>query len=278
MTRGKETGNLILTAAVFIIMEVAALVLLSRSATLQNIWLNRFSHRVMAMNWRAEENIRGHFRLREQNEQLAAENFALREELRRYQAMDRLEEEQEHLAATKGRFTYIPATVVKMSRNNLHNYIILNKGSEDGVRPYSGIISEQGVVGVVQAVGKRYSYGLTLMNSFLSVSARIGRNGLVAPLVWDGVSTHRAYLKGIPPHVEIPEGETVYTSGFSFVFPPDIPIAVTQGVSREDGATNSIAVRLLQDFSSLRYVTIAQNPSRAQIAELEQRQEKEEES
>lgn len=65
-------------------------------------------------------------------------------DLRRYQALDRQEEEQEHLAATKGRFTYIPATVVKMSRNNLHNYIILNKGSEDGVRPYSGIISEQG--------------------------------------------------------------------------------------------------------------------------------------
>lgn len=273
MTRGKETGNLILTAAVFIVMEVAALVLLSRSATLQNIWLNRFSHRVMAMNWRAGESVRGHFLLREQNEQLSAENFALREELRRYQAEERLEEERAHQAGSKGRFTYIPATVVKMSRNNLHNYIILNKGSEDGVHPYSGIISEQGVVGVVQAVGKRYSYGLTLMNSFLSVSARVGKNGLVAPLVWDGVSTHRGYLKGIPPHMEIPEGETVYTSGFSFVFPPDIPIAVTQGVSREDGATNSVAVELLQDFSSLRYVTIAQNPSRAQITELEQEEE-----
>lgn len=275
MTRGKETGTLIITAAVFILMEVAALVLLSRSSTLQNIWLNRFSHRIMAMNWQTGENVRGHFLLREQNEQLAAENDALREELRRYQDLNRLEEEQGHKAGDKGRFVYIPATVVKMSRNSLHNYIILNKGAEDGVHPHSGIISEQGVVGVVQAVGKRYSYGLTLMNSFLSVSARVGKNGLVAPLVWDGVSTHKGYLKGIPPHMEIPEGETVYTSGFSFVFPPDIPIAVTQGVAREDGATYSVSVNLLQDFSSLRYVTIVENPSRAEIEALEEEREEE---
>lgn len=273
MTRSKETGTLILTAAVFILVEIAALMLLSRSATLQNIWINRFSHRIMAMNWRTGENVRGHFKLREQNEQLAAENFALREALRRYQEQDRLDEEQAHLAAPSGRFQYIPATIVKMSRNSLHNYIILDKGSEDGVHPHSGIISEQGVVGVVQAVGRRYSYGLTLMNSFLSVSARVGKDGLVAPLVWDGVSTHRGYLKGVPPHRDIPEGETVYTSGFSFVFPPDIPIAVTRGVAREDGATNSVAVELLQDFSSLRYVTIVENPSRAQIAELEEEKE-----
>ena len=262
-----------LTAAVFILVEIAALVLLSRSTTLQNIWINRFSHRILAMNWRAGENVRGHFLLREQNEQLAAENFALREALRVYQEQDRLAEEQAHIRRAKGRFNYIPAAIVKMSRNSLHNYIILDKGSDDGVHPHSGIISEMGVVGVVQAVGRRYSYGLTLMNSFLSVSARVGRDGLVAPLVWDGVSTHRGYLKGVPPHMEIPEGETVYTSGFSFVFPPDVPIAVTQGVSREDGATNSVAVELLQDFASLRYVTIVENPSRAEIAELETKEE-----
>ena len=51
MPRSKETGTLIFTAAVFIVMEVAALALLSHSATLQNIWLNRFSHRIMALNW-----------------------------------------------------------------------------------------------------------------------------------------------------------------------------------------------------------------------------------
>jgi len=275
MDKGKEAGTLILTAAVFILMEVAALMLLSRSSTLQNIWLNRFSHRIMALNWSTAESIRGHFSLREENEQLARDNFLLREELRRYREQDRLLEEEENGVNGKGLFKYIPATIVKMSRNSLHNYIIIDKGSDDGVHPHSGIISGNGVVGVVQAVGKRYSYGLTLMNSFLSVSARVGRDGLVAPLVWDGVSTGRGYLKGIPPHMEIPQGDTVYTSGFSFVFPPDIPIAVTRGISEVDGATNAVSVTLLQDFSSLRYVTIVENPSRAEIAELEKEREEE---
>lgn len=273
MDRGGETRNNIISAAVFILLEIAAVVMLSRSATLQNIWINRLSHSFLAFNWRIGESVRSHFSLVEQNEMLAAENFRLTQELRGYREQARLDEERGHIRDGRGLFVYIPATIVKMSRNTLHNYIILNKGAEDGVHPHSGIISEKGVVGVILAVGRRYSYGLTLMNSNLSVSARVGRTGLVAPLVWDGVSTGQAMLRDIPPHVEITPGDTVITSGFSFVFPPDIPIAVTRSVSDIDGATNAVAVDLLQDFSSLRYVTIVENPSRVEISELEEEKE-----
>ena len=124
-------------------------------------------------------------------------------------------------------YRYTPATVVKMSRNRVHNYIILNKGSEDGIRPQSGIISDLGVVGIVEAVDRHYSYGLTLMNPEMSVGTRIGRTDIVAPLSWDGHSTGRAIVRDLPPHYAIEPGDTVRTSGYSTIFPPGIPIGVT---------------------------------------------------
>jgi len=50
-----------LTAAIFILMEVAAVILLSRTSNLQNIWINRATHRVLATLWGSGESIRNYF-------------------------------------------------------------------------------------------------------------------------------------------------------------------------------------------------------------------------
>lgn len=255
-------------------MEFAGGALLSRSSTLQDIWFNRMSHRVMGALWGGTETIRNHFNLQKQNDQLREENFRLSEELRALKdAGEMLTEEAELVKGSGSRFTYIPATVVKLSKNSSHNYIILNKGRADGIKPNSGIISSLGVVGVVSAVDEHFSYGLTLMNSKISVSARVGRTGIVAPLVWDGVHTDRAYLSDLPLHYEIPEKDTVRTSGFSSIFPPDIPIGVTGLSNMMNGSTNRTEVFLFQNFSALRYVTVVNNPVRDEITSLEKKDE-----
>ena len=158
---GQKTPFL-LSAATFLLLEVAALVLLHSSSTVQNIWINRASHRTKAFLWGGGEALRNQFRLDDLNQELQAENARLQERLRAYELRDAAQEEQEYVApgVNPAVYHYIPATVVKMSRNQVHNYIILNKGSEDGIRPQSGIISDRGVVGIVEAVSQHYSYAL----------------------------------------------------------------------------------------------------------------------
>lgn len=274
MSPGRGNTYPVIVLAIFIALEFAGGSLLSRSSTLQDIWFNRMSHRVMGALWGGTETIRNHFNLQKQNDQLREENFRLSEELRALKdAGEMLTEEAELVKGSGSRFTYIPATVVKLSKNSSHNYIILNKGRADGVKPNSGIISSLGVVGVVSAVDEHFSYGLTLMNSKISVSARVGRTGIVAPLVWDGVHTDRAYLSDLPLHYEIPEKDTVRTSGFSSIFPPDIPIGVTGLSNMMNGSTNRTEVFLFQNFSALRYVTVVNNPVRDEITSLEKKDE-----
>ena len=267
---GQKTSSFLVSAATFLLLEVAALVLLHSRSTSQNIWINRASHRIMAFLWGGGEALRNQFRMDEFNAELQAENARLQERLRAYELRDQAQEELDHVAAEESPvYHYIPATVVKMSRNRVHNYIILNKGSEDGVRPHSGIISSRGVVGIVEAVDKHYAYGLTLMNPEMSVGARLDGSEQVGPLSWDGTSTRRALLRNLSPHYATNPGDTVRTSGFSIFFPPDIPIGVTGDSRLVDGSTREVEVFLLQDFSTLRYVTVVDNLARAEITALE---------
>ena len=267
---GQKPSSFLVSAATFILLEVAALALLHSGSTLQNIWINRVSHRTMAFLWGSGETIRSQFQMDELNQELQAENARLQERLRAYERMEVEQEELDRMAARESEaYRYTPATVVKMSRNRTHNYIILNKGSEDGVHPQSGIISDLGVVGVVEAVDRHFSYGLTLMNPDMSIGGRLGNSQLVAPLSWNGRSSGRAIMRDLPPHIDVAPGDTVRTSGFSTIFPPDIPIGITGGSRIVDGSTRQVDVDLFQDFSKLRYVTIVENLDRTVITALE---------
>ena len=255
MAGNRNIFQKVLNAAIFILMEVAALNMIDHNAALQNIWLTRGAHRVMGALWGTSESIRYYFSLKKQNEALAQENFDLRQAL--------LRSGKDPLAAPRdssaGSFSYIPAEISVISRNKQHNYMIIDKGYEDGVQPNSGIITGKGVVGIIDAVEKHHSYALTFRNTDVSISARLGTEGAVGPLVWDGVSSSGAILKEIPLQFKYEPGDTVYTSGYSSIFPSDIPLGVAGESRIINGATNEIKVRLLQDFSALRFVTVVHN-------------------
>jgi len=270
MAKGRSVYAGIITAAIFILLEFAALSMLHSSSTLQNIWINRFSHNVMARNWGAVERIRGFFSLREQNEILAGRNYELFKEVQHYKELERSLKAMAKLdsAGLAPRFNYIPAEITAMGTNSRHNYIIIDKGSIAGVHEGDCIVTPNGVVGLVYSVDKHYSYGLSLMNERVSVSARIGREGLVAPLLWDGKRSDHVILRDIPLHLDIPAGDTVWTSGISKIYPPDIPLGVTEGVRLVDGAIGVVDVKLFTDLASLRYVIVASNPDRETIEEM----------
>ena len=280
MAKERKIGIQIISAAIFIILEIAAFGMLKRSGELQDIWISRASHRTIATLWGWSDRVSHYFSLNKENENLSEEVFRLAEELRAYKDKEATQS-NEAFADSLGvqnpsDFSYIPASIVKISRNKQHNYFILNKGSEDGVTPQSGVITSKGVVGIIDAVDKHYSYGLTLMNTGVSISARIGDEGAIGPLGWNGLGSDQAVLKEIPLQYKFAPGDTVWTSGFSSLFPADIPLGVTGDSKIVNGAVNEINVTLFQSASILRFVTIAVNNGRDEILYLESLEEGEE--
>lgn len=254
---GKRNSTLI-NAVIFIVLEFAAIFMLYSTRSLQNIWINKATHRVLGLIWQGGENIKSYFGLREKNRALSEENIRLSEALRRLQGQKSALTGAVADTLT-GHYKYTPATIVKMSRNSQHNYIILNKGRADGISPKSGIVAANGVVGIVEAVDERFCYGITLQNVLVSVSARIGHYGAVSPLEWSGRRSNLAVLKDIPMHIEVAKGDTVWTSGFSGIFPPDIPLGLTGKSKTVDGSVKEVEVELFLDFNALRYVAIVDN-------------------
>lgn len=259
----------LLCLAVFILLEAASLHLLSRNAQLQRLWIARGAHWVMAHSWGATQSVRSYFSLSSANKQLAQENFLLREELERSREQLRKVWTDSLQTPQHAGFNMIPAEVVKISRNKQHNYIILNRGFEDGIQEKSGIITSSGVVGIVDAVSEHHAYAFSFQNSDISISARLGREGGSGLLVWDGIRSNGALLKEMPLQARYHSGDTVFTSGHSLLFPPDIPLGIAGEAKVVNGTTNEIAVTLFQDFSAIRYVTVVHNNSLEEIEQFE---------
>lgn len=273
MPRRAKTSSAIVSAAIFIILEVAALAMLHSSAVLQDIWLNRASHRVTGWLWGTGNRIASYFQLSSRNKMLEEENAVLAEELRKYRSVDKGEQYLAKVRSYDDGFDYIFARIVKMGTNSQRNYIIIDKGYLDGVTTDCGIVTGEGVVGVVDATDAHLSYGRTLMNPSMHVSVRVGRDGVAGPLAWDGRGSKGAVLSGIPLGYSAAPGDTVWTSGYSAIFPSEIPVGIVKGSGTSSGASQDIAVELLQDFGALDYVTVVKNVNLARIDALEKQEE-----
>lgn len=270
MRKGNIIRN-VATAAIFIGLEIAALAMLNNNGPLQNIWFSHAAHGFMGNVWGCTQRVKDYFHLKSANDSLALENHNLRV---------RLAKMEEQMAAAgvshqgdmpdKARgFAYIPASIVKISNNTQHNYMIIGKGEADGVVQGAGVITGKGAIGIIDAVSENYSYARSFRNHGMSISARLGRKGVVGPLIWNGKSSNGAILGEIPHHVVFEKGDTVYTSGYSSIFPADIPLGTTGDARIVNGATYEIDIRLFEDFSALRYVTIVENLGSEEMKVLE---------
>lgn len=268
MPKERPLASRIINLAVFILLETASLLMLSHNSTLQRLWIARLSHGFMAKTWGATQSVRNYFGLKSQNDELALENERLRETLRAYELAAKESDPAFMPSVKENGFRYIPATIIKSGTSSQHNYLILDKGSEDGVVANSGIVSSKGVIGIVDAVSKHYSYAISFLNKELNISARIDTSGAVGPLAWDGLRTDEGVLREIPLQFKYNIGDTVYTSGYSAIFPPDIPLGVAGEAKVINGATNEIRVKLFQDHSALKYVTIIENTRIREIEEI----------
>lgn len=275
MAKERRLLTFSISAVTFILLEVAALAMLSRSGDLQHMWIARTGYRFRTAAWSSSETVRNYFMLHGANEELAAENMALNEELLRLRhqlRVNKADSASVPVPVSNG-FRNIPAMVCKISRNSQHNYIILDKGSEDGVVPQSGIVTANGVVGIIDAVDRHFSYGISFMNTNMSVSARIGGEGAVGPLSWDGAGNRGAVLKQIPLQYHYSPGDTIWTSGHSQLYPADIPLGIAGDSKVVNGSVNEISVQLFEDFRSLRYVTIVCSEYAEEIDYLENLEE-----
>lgn len=169
-------------------------------------------------------------------------------------------------------YTLYPAHVIKNSVTLKNNYITLDKGAADGIRPEMGVIDGNGVVGIVYETSPSYSVVISVLNSKSNISCKIAGSDYFGYLKWEGGDARYAYLKDLPRHAEFHLGDTVITSGFSTVFPEGIRVGTVDRMSdSNDGLSYLLRIKLATDFGRLSEVRVVARHGSEEQKELEKR-------
>lgn len=242
----------------FLALEVISVVFIINYNSFQRASFLNSSNAITASIYNSYSSVVQYFSLAGVNAELSKENARLQNALSNYQSMliDSIDIAHQQDTA----FRYIPARVINNSVNRQQNYITLNKGRKDGIKPDQGIISPNGIVGIVTNVSESYAMGLSVLNPRWSVSAKLKKNGFYGSLSWNGEDYQRAQLNEIPFHINLQEGDTIVTSGYSSVFPDGILVGTIDSFERPEGENYyTISVLLSADFKSVTYVEVIEN-------------------
>lgn len=218
-----------------------------------------------------------YFHLKTENDGLLAQNVALTRELS--QLKEQLTELRNSetllndslVKSIDSGYRFLTANIINNSLNSVNNFITLNKGSDDGVRPEMGVFNSDGIVGVVYLTSKNRSIVIPLLNSKSSISCRVKGSESFCSLSWDGGDTRYSNLIDLPRYAQFEKGDTVVTSGFSSIFPGDLPVGTVERIEDSaDGMFYTVRVKLFVDFSRLTSVFIVGNDDYEEQSQLEQ--------
>ncbi len=260
---------------VFILLEAVAFIIIKNNSIVQRYGIMEGFRDIQSFFYFRETNISDYFSLRKTNFDLQEENISLKNENERLRAQIVDVEDSISSFRSTPQYQYISAKIVRNSVDKQHNYIILNKGSEDGVSEDMGVITSDGVVGYVLTVGKHYSRVASLLDIDQSLSVFIKSNHTFGTIKWDGTDIRKTILHDIPLHTDIVPGDTIITSGYSSTYPPNIPIGVIESSQILDGINYDVTITLFEDFKSLRYVYVVKNRDKDEIRSLYDQKEDE---
>ena len=261
----------------FILLEMISFALLFRFNNYQGSAFFTSSNQVAGMVYEAANNVTGYFHLKSINDDLVQENVELELQIERLRSAlmeltaDSTGLERMKADALKGYDIY-RANVINNSLTHVDNYITIDKGENDGIRPEMGVINGSGVVGIVYHTSGNYSVVIPILNSKSSISCKIKRSDYFGFLKWEGGSSQYATVKDMPRHSLFSLGDTIVTSGHSAVFPGGIPIGTVEDMSdSHDGLSYLLKVKLFTDFGRLNDVRVIAQKGQEEQLELEQK-------
>jgi len=211
------------------------------------------------------------------NDYLAQENAELRDRLyARENELNFIKQDSNFQIrqnrAVEKNYTFITAKVINASTNKYRNYVTLDKGREDGIRPEMGVINESGVIGIVSSVSNHFSVVLPVLNPSSRISAKIKDRSKTGSLVWNGRDARKALLEEVPLYIPIEVGDTVVTSGYSSIFPEGIDIGIVSFFQKENDNFYFIEVDLFTNFNQLSYVDVISYRNAEEQKELEEKE------
>jgi rod shape-determining protein MreC len=162
---------------------------------------------------------------------------------------------------------YIASTIIGRDPSPFLHYIIIDHGSDDGLRHGMPVVTNQGLVGTIDAVTAKAARVLMINDPGAVVNIYLQSTQVQAQL--SGSLTSEISLDMVPQDVEIPSGELILTSGLGGDYPQDIIVGqITSVRKRENDLFQTAIVSPAVDFSKLSAVLVIINFTPVDITPL----------
>jgi len=208
--------------------------------------------------------------LRERNSELEVQVSQLQSQI--IELQERLSESQVlyallDFARSNPQHEYVAATVIGREISPFIQYIIIDKGSNQGIRHGMPVVTQQGLVGRIDAVIANASRVQLISDSNSVVNVQLQSGKIEAQL--RGTLTGEVVLEMIPQDANIESGEVLLTSGLGGNYPANIFIGQVLSIRKlENALFQSASIQPIVDFSSLNAVLVITNFDAVDIAPL----------
>lgn len=212
-------------------------------------------------------NIQSFFSLKEQNQILQEENNYLKSIL--FNSKQESKNFVIDSSRSYGNYQFTPARIIKNSYATTNNVLLLNKGLRDSIKQDFGVITSNGILGIVDNSSSRFSTVLSILNTNVKISAQLKNTNHFGSLVWDTKSPNMVQLTEIQKIAPIKKGDTIITSGRSIIFPKGIRIGTIESYKLDDAENfYTIDVKLFNDMTNIEHVYVIENKNKDEINTL----------
>lgn len=147
----------------------------------------------------------------------------------------------------------VPARVIARDISYWARWLVLDKGTADGVYPGMTLVSDQGLIGRVVSAGRHIARGILIIDgeSRVSIVVQTTRDtGLL-----EGKGDGPLSIKLLSMESKLKVGDAVITSGLGGTYPKGIPVGTIDSISNDSDELHKNAVlKPFADFSKLEEV------------------------
>ncbi len=150
--------------------------------------------------------------------------------------------------------TYIPATVIGTDPSPFLKYVLIDQGSDDGVRYGMPVVTDKGLVGRIEAVTASAARVKLITDSTSMINGTILE--AETECVIQGSVTGDVTVEMVSQDANLASGQVIQTSGLGGEYPAGVIVGQILNVKNESGTFLSASIQTAEDFSSLGAVLV----------------------
>lgn len=192
------------------------------------------------------------------NQRLLKENAKLRQQLSNIKLQSTVD------FPVETPYSLIPAKLIHNSFDKKENILLINRGRKHGVKPDMGVITTNGIIGIIESVGENYATVLSILHTQSKINAQLKKSNHIGSLVWNGKSMFKIQLEDITKVAPIQVNDTIVTGNYS-IFPQGINIGLVIKADLDQSQNfYNVDIATFNDMSNIGYVYVIKDKAKSE--------------